>query len=255
MESALRGTAKRVMARLLPEFGVARAYRQRVFRRVYERGWWGTEPRTEYFSGRGSVGEPARFYLDAMGPTLADVVKKIGEQTTIVDLGCGDFQVALQLLKRLPPVHYIGCDIVPGLIEENTRNHGSDRVEFRCLDIVSEDLPSGHVYLVRQVFQHLPNRDISRVLARLRPNLHVYVTEGQPEICEEPVNPDKAAGADVRFNLSSGRGRGVELDQPPFSVPVEEICRAPSNLKALREVIVTWRLRFVVDRVSGGATK
>jgi hypothetical protein len=63
------------------------------------------------------------------------------------------------------------------------------------------------------------------------------VTEGHPEQRTGPVNLDKVAGADVRFDWKSGRG--VELDQAPFNATVTEEFRtfAPPH-----EVIITQRL-------------
>ncbi|HYX04600.1 MAG TPA: hypothetical protein VE963_21090, partial [Reyranella sp.] len=54
-----------------------------------------------------------------------------------------------------------------------------------------------------------------------------------------PVNPDKAAGADVRFDWRTGRGQGVELDQPPFNAKVAELFRA---FAPPHEVIISYRL-------------
>ncbi|HEV2500879.1 MAG TPA: glycosyltransferase [Terriglobia bacterium] len=236
--------ANRTVSSLFPESGLARLYRRRTFRNIYDRKLWGWEKGRTYYSGVGSSGEPVKVYLDALAPIIAEVAKKIGDKTTVVDLGCGDFRVGSELLKRLPFAHYIGCDIVPGLIAENTRQYANERITFRRLDMVSEALPAGHIFLVRQVLQHLPNRDVARVLAKLRAYPNVYVTEAQPEIIEGPVNPDVPAGSGVRFNWQTGRGRGVELDQPPFNVPVEEICRVSPGGDYSHEIIVTYRLNF-----------
>jgi hypothetical protein len=196
----------------------------------------------KYFSGVGSIGEPVSAYVEAMVPIIRNMTHELGDGATVVDLGCGDFAVGSALLAELPALRYIGCDIVPGLVAENERRYGSTNVSFRCLDMVSEQLPSGHIYLVRQVLQHLPNRDISRVLSKLKDCQCVFVTEGQPEFTEGPVNPDKPVGANVRYDWMTGRGRGVELDQKPYSVPVEEVCRVKSDPEMSREVIVTYRL-------------
>lgn len=234
----------RTIAFLAPGGALARGYRRRTFNNVYGRKLWGWEKGRYYYSGVGSGGEPAKVYADVLAPLIAEVAKTFGDRTTLVDLGCGDFRIGTELLKRLPPIRYIGCDIVPGLIAENARLFGNERIAFRCLDIVSEGLPEGHIVLLRQVFQHLPNRDITKVLAKLRAFPNVYVTEGQPEIREGPVNPDKPVGATVRFNWREGRGRGVELDQPPYNIPLEEICRVSPSADLSREVIITYRLKF-----------
>jgi hypothetical protein len=108
------------------------------------------------------------------------------------------------------------------------------------MDIVSDELPQADVCLVRQVLQHLPNKDIKAVLAKLAKYEAVFITEGYPMIEEGPINPDLPLGAGVRFNLQTGRGRGVELDKPPYNERIEEVCRI--QLPPI-EVIVTFRVR------------
>ena len=53
------------------------------------------------------------------------------------------------------------------------------------------------------------------------------------------MNPDKLAGYDVRFDWRTGRGRGVELDNPPFDLVTQEMFRA---FAPPHEVIVTERV-------------
>jgi hypothetical protein len=75
------------------------------------------------------------------------------------------------------------------------------------------------------VLQHLSNDDIRKVLPKLRQFGATYISEGQPTTIEGPINPDKPAGSRVRFDWRTGRGRGLELDKPPFGLPVREILR------------------------------
>lgn len=225
-----------------PQSGVARLYRRAIFQKIYRKTLWGFDGIRHHCSGIGSRGLPAAVYVDAIVPIIHELWGQFGERTTIVDLGCGDFRIGKAILRRLPPLRYIGCDIVPELVSENTRLHSAENTIFLCLDIVSDSIPLGHIYLIRQVFQHLPNSDISLVLRKLRGHERVYVTESHPVIPEGPVNPDKSIGADVRFSWASGRGRGVDLSQPPFRETAEEICRAGHHGGVPREVIVTQRL-------------
>jgi hypothetical protein len=172
------------------------------------------------------------------------------EELVIVDLGCGDFAVASALLKSLTSlkslkgVRYIGCDIVPELIDYNqfwygTARYGSTTVEFRKIDIVRDRLPDGEV--VRQVLQHLSNAEITAILPKLAAYKYVYVSEHLPVTPEGRPNPDKPTGADIRFDWNSGRGRGVELDLPPWNLTLQEIVRTTSAQK-INEVIVTHRV-------------
>lgn len=237
---SLQTAGQRMAERLLQISGKLR--RCKTFQAVYRDKLWGTDADARFFSGVGSRGEPAVSYVDAMAAIISTEVKDLQRVATIIDLGCGDFSVGARLLERLPMVHYVGCDVVPELIEHNRERYESKRVQFETLDIVSQNLPDGDICLVRQVFQHIPNRDIACVLPKLRKYRAVFVTEGQPIVREGSVNPDKPANAEVRFDWRTGRGRGVELDQPPWNLTIEEVCRAPGPAHD-KEIIITHRLR------------
>ena len=104
-----------------------------------------------------------------------------------------------------------------------------------------ETLPYDDVRLLRQVLQHLSNAEIAAVLAKRAKYSYVYVSEGQPLTRVGMPNPNKAVGAEVRFDWKKGIGRGVELDLPPCNLTLEEITRSESS-NELRETIVTHRL-------------
>jgi hypothetical protein len=210
--------------------------RRQVFREIYKDGLWGRDQQSRFFSGVGSRGGAADTYVEKMTGLIQRHAAEFGYSPIVVDLGCGDFQVGCALLSRLPDITYVGCDIVPELIAYNSQNYGTDRISFRHVDIVVDPLPAGDICLVRQVLQHLSNEEIADIMNRIGAYKVVYVTEGHPEQRIGPVNPDKTAGADVRFDWKRGRGRGVELDRAPFNTTVVEVFRtfAPPH-----EVIIT----------------
>jgi hypothetical protein len=244
-EGAVRQTqakAKRGIRKALDQvsnaFATEHGRRRRTFERVYSRRLWGNDFTSPFYSGIGSRGVAMEEYAQRMADILQHHVFEFGRSITIIDLGCGDFQVGRALLARLPDAAYIGCDIVPELIAFNTQHYGQEHVAFRQLDIVSDPLPEGDICLIRQVFQHLSNTEIACVLKRLNYK-YVYVTEGHPTEGIGPRNPDKRASGDVRFDWSTGRGRGVELAEPPFSISIQEMFR---NSVSPFEQIITLRI-------------
>lgn len=184
--------------------------REQVFANIYRRAAWGRDP-TGFCSGAGSTDETVVGpYVEAV---LGEVTARNLRNTTFVDLGCGDFRVGRRLVGACR--HYVGVDVVRELIAFNQRNFGSDQVEFRHLDIVSDELPDGDVCFVRQVLQHLDNSSIARVLEKLGKYRLVLITEHQPTDEEfRAANLEKTHGAGIRLD----RGSGVYLDQPPFGV-------------------------------------
>lgn len=184
--------------------------RRSVFSDIYERGLWG-KSEDGYCSGSGSTDE-------RIVDPYVDCVKALFEdesltKATIVDLGCGDFRVGARIAGMGNA--YIGVDIVPEVVASNQARHGTDRVRFRCLDIVKDDLPDGDVCLLRQVLQHLSNAEIRRVLSKLEKYRLIVLTEHQPVRgrCSQP-NRDKGHGRAIRLS----KGSGVFVELPPFGV-------------------------------------
>jgi SAM-dependent methyltransferase len=212
--------------------------RRRTFQEVYQRNLWGSDRGAKFFSGAGSRGDALLVYAQQMADLLRGHCAELGRSLTVVDLGCGDFQVGRALLEALPGLEYVGCDIVPELIAHNNAAYATDKISFRQLDIISDPLPNGDVCLVRQVLQHLSNRDIAAFLERADYRW-IYLTEGHPAVRTGTVNPDILAGHDVRFDWRTGRGRGVELDRPPFNRITQEMFRVAASPQ---EIIVTERV-------------
>jgi hypothetical protein len=212
--------------------------RRDIFSEIYDKKLWGSDQSSRFFSGVGSRGEAVGVYVSNIVKLIKQDAERLGRPVSVVDLGCGDFQVGQALVSQLPGITYIGCDIVPELIDYNGKAFGSSNVRFELLDIVSGELPKGDICLVRQVLQHLSNREIASFLER-QDYAYLYITEGHPNQRTGSPNPDKLTGADVRFDWQTGKGRGVELDQAPFNCVVEEVCRttAPPH-----EIIITSRV-------------
>lgn len=245
MDTNFARWAKPYVAHLPDDFGAAPSERSgtehhlrtSIFQQTYAQNRWGNDGQSRFFSGIGSRGDVADIYIQAMLAELSHLRLKIGRPLVIVDIGCGDFAIGQKLMQELPD-QYIGCDLVPELIEYNASRYSSDRVSFKVLDAVADELPRGDVYLVRQVLQHLSNSEIQRITGKLSSCQNVYVTEGYPREVLGPVNPDKPASHEIRFDWRTGQGRGVELDQAPYSLNVRLICQA----ELPKEIIRTFRV-------------
>ncbi|HVZ93307.1 MAG TPA: hypothetical protein VG797_02240 [Phycisphaerales bacterium] len=87
-----------------------------VFRHIYKNRTWGDR---ESVSGPGS--ELAETH--AVRAILPPLLKELGV-TSILDAPCGDFNWMKHV--DLTNIHYIGADVVPELIAENTRRYAKD---------------------------------------------------------------------------------------------------------------------------------
>ncbi|ETS78851.1 hypothetical protein PFICI_08704 [Pestalotiopsis fici W106-1] len=128
-----------------------------------------------------------------------------------VDLGCGDFNVGRRI--RSAADHYVACDVVPAMIEYNRVAYAVEDVDFRVLDIVTAELPPGDVVFIRQVLQHLSNKQISDFLPKLGQYQWAIITEHIP--FDDPFTPNHdILTGNVRVMFNSG----VELTEPPFNL-------------------------------------
>lgn len=185
-----------------------------VFTEIYRKNIWGGAPGSIH-SGGGTHDETVTAAYLGM---LALHAEECGfQKMSFVDLGCGDMAVG----RRLIPLcaSYIGVDVVRYVIESHREEFVTGHVTFIHADIVADPLPDGDVCFVRQVFQHLSNAQIARVLPKLRKYCRVYITEHVLSGCAWLPNADKPHGASIRLAV----GSGVDITKAPFGVPADEV--------------------------------
>ena len=178
-----------------------------TFSEIYERNAWGGE-RGEFYSGDGSTAKYATVYAETIRKfTLENKIERV------VDLGCGDFRVASKFVSG--NFHYTGCDVVFSLVKHLNETHKNETTEFRCINIVEDELPDGDLCLIRQVLQHLSNAEITKVLQNAEKFKYLIITEHYPSPQKEFVpNLDIPHGPSVRVQFDSA----VVLDKPPFEL-------------------------------------
>lgn len=196
---------------------------------VYDLHLWGGS-KHDFYSGEGShdlaIVNP---YVD----TLISFLTSFKNPITVCDLGCGDFNVGIQLVPHTQK--YIGVDIVPDLIQRNKTIFKHNNLEFECLDIATDILPAGDCVILRQVLQHLSNAEIEKVIPKLYPFKYVILTEHLPNTDFIP-NKDIISGQGIRIKKKSG----VNLLAAPFQFKVKSTKELMSHhLKQNKGVIVT----------------
>jgi SAM-dependent methyltransferase len=184
-----------------------------AFSQTYNSKLWGNIDGEEFFSGPGSLEEFSVPYISWLSRFIVE--EKIN---TVVDLGCGDFRVGQRICSAIS-VDYVGVDIVPGLIAYNQTRFGSDCVNFKCANIITDELPDGDLCLIRQVLQHLSNKQISQVLANCGKFPYLVITEDVYNGPNMRPNLDITHGPDNRLHRRSG----VFLDRAPFSLRTQNV--------------------------------
>jgi SAM-dependent methyltransferase len=178
---------------------------------VYEMNLWGGN-KSDFYSGAGShLPEIVNPYI----AVLTSFLSSFKSSLSVCDLGCGDFNVGKELVKHTKK--YVAVDIVENLIRHNKEKFKEDNLEFHCLDIATDDLPSGDCALLRQVLQHLSNAEIQRILNKLTDFKYVILTEHIPDGDFTP-NKEIVSGQGNRMKKQSG----VNLLAPPFNFKIKE---------------------------------
>jgi hypothetical protein len=199
---------------------------QQIFTKIYEENAWGKSSNEEekFFSGNGSRQvEIVSAYIAAVREFLAS----LGSKPNVADLGCGDFHVGSNIREFCDG--YIACDIVPSLIEFNKQRFRHLNVDFRVLDLTTQELPKADVVFIRQVLQHLSNALIANAIPKIQSSYKFLVlTEHLPSAANFKPNLDKPAGPNVRPAL----GSGLVLTKPPFNLKVSServLCEVPED--------------------------
>ena len=184
---------------------------KKAMTQVYKNKLWGTN-NTPFYSGEGSHHQEIVYpYIEAVNAFLT----KFKNPITVCDLGCGDFNVGKQLVKYTKS--YVAIDIVEDLIIYNKEKYKQENVEFHCLDITIDNLPSADCVLLRQVLQHLSNKEIQKILNRLSNYKYIIITEHIPQENFIP-NIDIISGQGIRLKKESG----VNVLAEPFNLKVIE---------------------------------
>ncbi len=178
---------------------------------VYEMKLWG-DNYSDFYSG---VGSHHPEYVDPYLKALTSFLSSFETPLVVCDLGCGDFNVGNKLVKYTRK--YVAVDIVAELIQRNKETFKEENLEFHCLDIASDDLPSGDCAIVRQVLQHLSNDEVQLILNKLTDYKYVILTEHLPEGDFIP-NKEIISGQGTRLKKQSG----IDLSAPPFELKVME---------------------------------
>lgn len=208
--------------------------RENSFTKIYAKNLWGKHSDgRKFYSGPGTVNENTKLYIE----TLSNFIQK-NKIKTVFEVGCGDFSIMKQLLPTLD-VHYLGADIVKDLINFNARNFGTNKIDFIHVDaVVESELPQADLCIIRQVLQHLSNKDILAILKKLKHYKFIIITEHIP-IHPVVKNSDKSSG--TRIRLDKRKPSGVFFDAPPFKLEHEILLKYRedhANTPALMQTIL-----------------
>ncbi|WP_296638048.1 class I SAM-dependent methyltransferase [Polaribacter sp.] len=203
---------------------------KKAMEQIYDQNLWGGN-KDEFYSGSGShnpiIVEP---YLEV----VINFLKSFQEPITVLDLGCGDFNIGGQLFAFSKK--FIAIDIAVNVINYNKAKYSHNNLEFQCLDISKDDLPKADVVILRQVLQHVSNEEVQSVLNKLKEYKYVILTEHLPNQ-EFIPNKDIISGQGIRIKSQSG----LIITESPFKFKCKKQQELASTiLDNNKGVIKTW---------------
>lgn len=185
------------MRRFMPRWLLMRRMR-RVFSAIYRSNGW---DETETRSGPGSTLARAETFRGELERVLGEL-----QVRSLLDVGCGDFNWMRAL--AVPLQRYVGVDVVPELVADLERRHGSGLRQFLCLNAVRDQLPHCDAAICRDCLVHLRHQDVLALLANIRRSGARFLIA--------TTFPDLDANADVE----TGGWRPLNLELDPFLLPL-----------------------------------
>jgi len=182
-----------------------------VMNQIYDRHLWGGKD-YDFYSGVGSH-DPK--IINSYLKTVISFLESFNDPLIICDLGCGDFNIGKLLTTYSKK--YNAVDIVENLIHRNKSLYKEENLEFYCLDITKDDLPTGDCIILRQVLQHLSNAEIQRVIKKITACKYIILTEHIP-LGNFTPNKDIISGQGIRLKKNSG----VNILEAPFNLKIKK---------------------------------
>lgn len=174
-----RWSERKLFATLPGALSLDRNNLKEVFTTIYQQAIWGGG------SGGGSAMEVAKPYVE-----LLQTFIKEHSIASVLDIGCGDWSFARYM--NWTAVNYLGLDVVETVIEENEKKFGASNIHFKVGNVSDDDfeIPSVDLVLIKDVFQHLSNNNIIKILRKIKTSKYCLITNDYAKENEECKNGD-----------------------------------------------------------------
>lgn len=134
---------------------------------------------------------------------LPELIKEYSIKS-IMDAPCGDFFWMRH--TDLGDASYIGLDIVQALVDKNNAEHADDKHQFKCLNIIEDELPKVDLIFCRDCLVHLTYEQAIVAIQNFKRSGSKYLLT-----TTFPGRKNKDLG-DIIW-------RPLDLQQAPFSLP------------------------------------
>ena len=185
-------------------------YRTDFFTNVFTSRLWHSQ---ESASGHGSDTVNTRNLVKE----LPNLLHRL-QVHSLLDVPCGDFNWMRDV--ALDGIEYIGGDIVPEIVAENSANYARPGLRFEIIDLVKDDLPLVDMVFIRDCFLHFTNDLIVEALQNIARSRIQY-------LCISHINTFSPWGGSGGKNIELERAvegvnyefRPLNFQLPPFNFP------------------------------------
>lgn len=165
---------------------------ENIFTNIYKTNKW------RFGSGAGSLKKVCTNYIEY----ITKLIKRKNIKS-VLDIGCGDWQFSEDI--DWGDSNYLGIDVVKYLMEENQKKYGSDKINFKFGDVHSIEIENYDLILIKEVFIHLPNSEIEKILKKISGKCKFL-------IISNPIGKRK------NRDIIAGSYRPLDMTKEPFNL-------------------------------------
>ncbi len=198
---------------------------EQIFKEIYSRNYWRN---TESVSGPGSTISTTQGIRSELEKLFS-----LFHIHSLIDAPCGDFNWMRKV--GLGQIDYLGLDIVPEIIETNTRNYSGVSVHFDIADITKDHIPKADIIISRDCLVHFSFEDIFKTLNNFKNSGSTYLLT------------TSFAVPKLNYNITTGDWRPVNLLLPPFNFgpslyQIADHFKGPLAGDDLGKILGLWKL-------------
>lgn len=200
---------------------------EETFTKIFKNNTWGSK---ESVSGGGSILKNNRKLLENL-----DLFVQQYNIKSIVDCGCGDFNWMKHFSFDLIHI-YLGLDIVKELIDNNISNYSNDKIKFKHVNLVEEQIEYADLIMCKDVLFHLSYDDAKKIIQNIKNSGSKYLMS---TTFYDEVNKD----------IKTGGWRPINLQADPFLFNEPIIFWKniePYKKKWVNKSIAIWKLNSLV---------
>jgi hypothetical protein len=204
-----------------------------IFTRAYLKNSWGSK---ESRSGPSASLERTA----ALRTALPELFKEL-EIQSVLDCGCGDWNWMRHV--DLTGIQYIGCDIVPQLVETLQQTFSAETVNFQVLNLLQDPPDTADLWLARDLCSLFSSEDTWQFFQK-------FLDSGSKYIAITSIETD-----DPYHDIFTGFWTPRNFLAAPFSMPVPLKELDDGEQWFLKKTLLVYEREQIIDWITTKAAK